>query len=62
MNEQNKNKSIYNRKLKVLMQKQNSRPPHHKELNFSHQLSGLVQLPLLQHSAVEASDIMLCTK
>ena len=44
------------------MQKHNSRPPHNEELYFNHQLSGLLQLPLLQRSAVEASDIMLCTK
>jgi len=44
------------------MQKNNSRPPHHEELNISHQLSGLVQLPLLQHLTDEAWDFMLCTK
>jgi len=44
------------------MQKHNSRPPHHEELNINHQLSGLVQLPLLQHSTDEASDFMLCKK
>jgi hypothetical protein len=44
------------------MQKHNSRPTQHKELNFDHQLSGLVQLPLLQDSTDGASDFMLCTK
>ena len=46
----------------VLQQQHNSGPPHHDELNFNYQLSGLVQLSLLQHSAVDASDILCCAQ